>query len=522
MLRHIPQRSLGFLLASLKGYGKITSDGSFFIQQATWVVEDIGLERMPLLAALARHAGEGYISYHTPGHKQGAGALPEWHNLLGDMVFQLDLTELPGLDNLQDPQGVIAEAQDRVAAYFGATETFFLVNGTTAGILAVMLAQSGPGKKVVLPRSSHQSVINGLILSGAEPMYLPVGYSPDLGLLGQVETCSLEKILTEEDNGEKPLVVLLHPNYYGLTGDLGQQVKTAHQKGCVVLVDEAHGAHFVASELFPVTALQAGADFAAQGAHKVLGAFTQAAFLHCREKGDQRLRDALRIVQSSSPSYLLMASLDAACCQCEQEEEQWEAVAHLGHRLRLEISRIPGLFAPGSKLLELPGVVEYDPSRLIVNVRGLGITGFEAADWLYRQKRILVEMADFYNLVLILGPASLEKADLLIDGFSSLATACSTCSGKSRSVPDFRGLPLPQQLLTPREAFFADFSLVPWDSALGKIAAEVIAPYPPGVPVLCPGERIDGELLEFLHDWERAGGSWPGQKKGLIKIVAGS
>ncbi|MFY9140975.1 MAG: aminotransferase class I/II-fold pyridoxal phosphate-dependent enzyme [Thermacetogeniaceae bacterium] len=485
------------------------------------MVEDIGLERTPLLAALARHAGEGYISFHTPGHKQGAGAFTEWHSLLGDMVFQLDLTELPGLDNLQDPQGVIAEAQARAAAYFGAAETFFLVNGATAGILAVMLAASGPGKKVVLPRVSHQSVFNGLILSGARPVYLPVEYSPDLGLLGQVETCRLERVLTELDNEEKPLLVLLHPNYYGLAGDLCQQVKTAHEQGCVVLVDEAHGAHFVTSALFPVTALQAGADFAAQGAHKVLGAFTQAAFLHCREEGDQRIRDALRLVQSSSPSYLLMASLDVARCQCEQEEEQWEAVAQLGHKLRSEISRLPGLFAPGNELFELPGVYEYDPSRLIVNVSELGITGFEAADWLYSQKRILVEMADLYNVVLILSPASLESADLLIDGFSSLAAACST-SRKNPSLPDFRGLPLPQQLLTPREAFFADFSLVPWDSALGKISAELISPYPPGVPVLCPGERIDGEVLEFLHEWERAGGSWPGQKKGLIRIVVGS
>lgn len=216
-----------------------------------------------------------------------------------------------------------------------------------------------------------------------------------------------------------------------------------------------------------------------------------------------------------------MASLDVARCQCEQEEEQWEAVAQLGHKLRSEISRLPGLFAPGNELFELPGVYEYDPSRLIVNVSELGITGFEAADWLYSQKRILVEMADLYNVVLILSPASLESADLLIDGFSSLAAACST-SRKNPSLPDFRGLPLPQQLLTPREAFFADFSLVPWDSALGKISAELISPYPPGVPVLCPGERIDGEVLEFLHEWERAGGSWPGQKKGLIRIVVGS
>lgn len=492
-------------MADLRGYRK--------------VVKNSGINRMPLLAALARHKGEGYVSFHTPGHKQGAGTLKEWRRLLGDSVFQLDLTELPGLDNLQDPQGVIKEAQQRAADYFGAGETFYLVNGTTAGILTVLLAESKPGSRVVLPRASHQAVIHGLILSGAQPVYLPVGFHPRLGLPGQVETCQLERCLSLED---EPLVVLLHPNYYGLVGELQEQVTTAHNKGCVVLVDEAHGAHFVTSDLFPVTALEAGADFAAQGAHKVLGAFTQAAFLHCRERSDHQIKDVLRVIQSSSPSYLLMASLDAARCQCQQEGEQWAAAARFGQDLRQEISLIPGLFAPGDEVLEVPGVCGYDQTRLIVNVRGLGITGFEAADWLGYRKRILVEMADLDNVVLILGPASIEYGAVLQEGFSALAAACSTRNGKRGSLPIYRELPIPQQVLTPREAFLAASSYVSWDSALGKIAAEVITPYPPGVPVLCPGERIDSETIEFLQEWESAGGSWPGQKRGMIRIVTGS
>lgn len=486
-------------------------------------VKDIWENRAPLLAGLLSHAAEGYLSYHTPGHKQGQGALAEWRHLLGDNVFQMDLTELPGLDNLQDPQGIIRKAQEAAASYFGAKETFFLVNGTTAGILAVLMAKSRPGSKVVLPRTSHQAVIHGIIFSGAQPVYLPVRSHTTLGLPGHITSMDLESCLAELD--QDALIVLLHPNYYGLAGELRQQVLAAHcHKNCAVLVDEAHGAHFGISPFFPVMALRAGADFAAQGAHKVLGSFTQSAFLHCQGESDlEKIRDVLRMVQSSSPSYLLMASLDVARCQCQQEKERWESSAQLGEELRLEISRIPGIYAPGEELLEVPGVVEYDPIRLVINVRELGITGFEAAEWLRREHKILVEMADFQNLVLILGPASGQRAaDLLLEGLGSMAAACSTRGSAGCFFPDPLQLPIPRQVMTPRDAFFAPHSLVSWENAQGKIAAEVVAPYPPGVPVICPGERIGEEVLDFLQGWEAAGGVWPGKSRGLIKIATGS
>lgn len=478
---------------------------------------------MPLLAGLLSHIAEGYRSYHTPGHKQGWGALAEWRQLLGDEVFQMDLTELPGLDNLHDPQGIIEKAQQEAAGYFGAKETFFLVNGTTAGILAVLLAKSRPGSKVVLPRNSHQAVIHGIILSGAHPVYLPVSSHAALGLPGHITATDLESCLAALD--EEALIVLLHPSYYGLAGELRQQVLTAHRYNCTVLVDEAHGAHFGTSPHFPLTALEAGADFAAQGAHKVLGAFTQSAYLHCQDKSDlEGIRDALRMVQSSSPSYLLMASLDVARCQCRLEEEKWDTAALLGERLRQEISRIPGILAPGEELQEVPGVIEYDPTRLVINVRKLGITGFEAAEWLCRERKILVEMADFQNIVLILGPAGVEKAaGALLEGLDAMAAACTNSrSAAGHFIPDPLQLPIPRQVITPRDAFFAEHSLLPPASALGKTAAEVIAPYPPGVPVLCPGERVGEEVLDFLQEWDAAGGVWPGKSRGSIKIVTGS
>ncbi|MDK2881661.1 MAG: arginine decarboxylase [Clostridia bacterium] len=479
--------------------------------------------KAPLLEGLLGHAAKGYCGFHTPGHKQGRGAWPPWRQLLGEQVFRLDLTELPGLDNIHDPEGIIKEAEDAAAGLFGAAETFFLVNGATAGILAVILAHARPGMRVILPRVSHQAVLHSLILSGAQPVYLPVRSHPELGLTGMATTSSLREALVSCPPGEA-LVVLLHPNYYGLAGEILQQVRLAHEKGCLVLVDEAHGAHFCADPLFPLPSLRAGADFVVQGAHKVLGAFTQAAFLHWRgERGDvQRVRDALGMVQSSSPSYLLMASLDVARLQCQQEKRGWGEVAVLARELRRRISSLPGLLAPGEEMLEVPGVAAWDPTRLVVNVRGLGITGFEAAEWLRRERRLLVEMADFQNLVFILGPADGGAAEKLLEALAALAGSFGNGSCRSGRYPDPLELPLPEQKMTPREAFFAPWLPVPRKEARGLVAAEVIAPYPPGVPVLCPGEVITPELTEFLEEWEAAGGTWPGRSRGFIKVVAGS
>jgi arginine/lysine/ornithine decarboxylase len=390
----------------------------------------------PLMAGLVSHAGEGYLGFHMPGHHQGRAAWAPWRDLLGEAVFSLDLTELPGLDNLQDPQGIIREAAVEAAAFFGAVETHLLVNGASAGVLAVLLAlcqeggaMSAPASEhshgaVLVPRNCHQSVLHGLVLSGATPVYLPVHFHPGLGLPGMLRTEDLRQAIDAvKDSGG--LLVLLHPSYYGLAGDLAAQIEMAHQRGILVLTDEAHGSHFCASPLFPASALTVGADFTVMGAHKTLGAFTQAAWLHCREGGEaaSRVNQALRLVQTTSPSYLLMASLDVARHQLQQSGERWGETAGLGRRLRREISRLPGLMAPAEELLDVPGVTAYDPARLVVNVSGLGITGFTAGDWLARERRLLVEMADLGNLVFILGPGDEGPAAALLGGLQDLAAA---------------------------------------------------------------------------------------------------
>lgn len=475
----------------------------------------------PLLSALARYAGQGCFGFHVPGHQQGRHAWGPWRDLAGEAVFPLDLTELPGLDNLHDPAGAIREAQEEAAAFFGAEETFFLVNGTTCGLQAVLLALCRPGDLVLVPRSSHLSIINGLVLSGARPVYLPVSGHDALGVPGMPRTPDLVAVL-EGLKSPAALMVLTHPNYYGLVGELQHQIAAAHRYGCPVLVDEAHGAHFISGESYPPTALASGCDYAVQSAHKVLGAFTQASYLHRgagRESG--RLREALRMVQSSSPSYLLMASLDAARAQCCEERGEWLKVAELGCRLRREINLLEGLLAPGEEFLEVPGVAGWDPARLVVSVAGLGISGFEAEEWLRRERRIVAEMADFSNLVFVLTPGSLQLEGELVAGLKALVASA---GGRNRKHPVLPGqpwqLPLPEQVLTPREAFFSPSELVPLKDAAGRVAAQVLAPYPPGIPVLCPGEVITPEAVGYLTSWKMAGGSWPGRDGDRIRVVA--
>ncbi len=549
----------------------------------------------PLADGLVSHAGEGYLGFHMPGHHQGRAAWAPWRDLLGEAVFSLDLTELPDLDNLQDPWGIIREAASEAAAFFGAAETHLLVNGASAGIMAVLLAicrEAAPGladrARVLLPRNCHQSVVHGLVLSGATPVYLPVHFHSGLGLPGLLQTEDLRafldapgvsgdhqapgslaehqahsplrplggspsgslKRLTENHppgtlngevnelrEGDRSLLVLPHPNYYGLAGDLAEQIELAHQRGLLVLADEAHGSHFCASPLFPAPALTAGADFTAMGAHKTLGAFTQAAWLHCREHGEAALRvsRALRLVQTTSPSYLLLASLDVARHQLQQSGECWEETACLGRRLREEVSRIPGLQAPGEELLEVPGICAYDPSRLVVNVSVLGITGFTAAGWLRQERRLLVEMADLMNLVFILGPGDKgPAAEALLEGLRDMAGVFTSSkrSGVDMSgclmpelsaiMRDLYDLPIPCQALTPRQAFFAPSRALSLEEAAGRIAAGTITPYPPGVPLICPGEVIDHPALECLKAWRRAGGTWPGLAGGTVSVVDGS
>ncbi|MGI8502338.1 MAG: aminotransferase class I/II-fold pyridoxal phosphate-dependent enzyme, partial [Hassallia sp.] len=318
----------------------------------------------PLLDALKAHAAHPHAAFYTPGHKRGVGISPRLTDLLGEAVFRADLTELSELDNLFVPQGVIQQAQLLAAEAFGASQTWFLVNGSTCGIEAAILATCGMGDKIILPRNVHSSVVAGLILSGAMPIFVNPEYDLVLDIAHSITPASVQAALKQHPDAKA--VMIVYPTYYGVCGDVEAIASLVHQYNIPLLVDEAHGAHFAFHHQLPIPALAAGADLSVQSIHKTLGAMTQASMLHIRGNrvNSDRLNKALQLVQSTSPSYILLASLDAARQQMALHgKELMSRTLQLADEARTRISQIPGL-----SILRFPTYVgmPMPPSSFVV------------------------------------------------------------------------------------------------------------------------------------------------------------
>lgn len=452
----------------------------------------------PLLDALKAYTTHAHAAFYTPGHKGGKGIAQPLTDLLGAKVFTADLTELTNLDNLFTPQGVIQAAQQLAAEAFGASQTWFLVNGSTCGIAAAILATCSPGDKIILPRNVHSSAIAGLILSGATPIFINPEYDPVLDIAHSITPQALTAALEKHPDVKGVLVV--YPTYYGVCGDLPAIAQITHKYNIPLLVDEAHGAHFAFHPQLPTPALAAGADLTIQSIHKVLGAMTQASMLHIQGHriNHHRINKALQILQSTSPSYILLASLDAA-----RQQMALHGQALMSHTLQLadtarsKISTIPGL-----SLLQMPNL---DPTRLTVTVSALGLTGFAAEEILDEKLGVTAEFASWQHLTFIItfGNTS-SDIEQLIQGLITLAT--SKTINKS---PTQKPLAIWDDNLTvvsPRQAFFAVTETLPLPETSDRICAEIVCPYPPGIPVLMPGELITSSALEYLQQIQSLGG----------------
>jgi arginine decarboxylase len=462
----------------------------------------------PLLEALCVAARASRAIFHTPGHKQGQGIAAPLADLFGSEVFPADLPELPELDNLFAPEGVIQAAQELAAEAFGADRTWFLVNGSTCGIEAAVLAVCDPGDKLILPRNVHQSAIAALILSGAIPIWVEPDYDFDWNLVHGVSLATLEVALRQHPDAKA--VLLVSPTYYGVCSDVEAIAQLTHRYNIPLLVDEAHGAHFAFHSDLPLPALQAGADLAVQSTHKTLSALTQAAMLHI--KGDRvaadRLTRSLQLVQSTSPSYLLLASLDAARQQmATQGRVLWAETLRLAAIAHTQLSQIPRLAVLPASAAGSSGFHALDPTRITVDVSGLGLTGFEADEILHQTLNVTCELPGLQHLTFILthGNTS-EDIDRLIQSFKILAAKPLPPSHP----PHFRAPPLlPPSLLhslTPRQAFFSPTRTISIEDSIAHRSAELICPYPPGIPVLFPGEVITVEAIEYLQQILAAGG----------------
>jgi arginine/lysine/ornithine decarboxylase len=452
-------------------------------------------EKTPLFDAVKNYINAGTIPFHVPGHKQGRG-LQEFKEFIGANALAMDLTCMPDLDNIINPTGAIKKAQELAAQTFGADHAYFLVNGTTCGIQAMIMAVCQPGDKLILPRNAHKSAVGGLILSGANPVYLSPQINRDFGFSVGITPEQVERALREHPDAKGVFVV--NPTYYGAAPDLKAIVEIAKNRRVPVIVDEAHGAHFCFSPKLPLSAMEAGADLAASSTHKLTGSMAQSSILFLREGliSPQRVKAVLNITQTTSPSYLLLASLDVARKQMAlQGKELLQRTLKLATWAREEIRAIKGLSLMDERVLG-PGCVAFDPTKVTVNVQGLGMSGYELESILRRQYGLQVELADLYNVIFLLTIAdSQETVSYLVDCLTDVANKRS-----NRKVVRFCPPlpPLPEMSVLPREAFNSQTTVVDlWDAA-GEISAESIMAYPPGIPLICPGERLTREIIEYV------------------------
>ena len=464
---------------------------------------------IPLLNRLQELSQQTNAAFHTPGHKRGQGINQNLQNLLGQLTFKADLPELPELDNLFAPEGVIAEAQELAALAFGAAQTWFLVNGSTCGIIASIVATCGMGEKIILPRNIHTSAIVGLIISGAIPIFVNPEYDRAKDIVYSITPRALEKTL--QQHPDTKAVMMLYPTYQGICGDISMITEITHKYNIPLLVDEAHGAHFAFHPDLPPSALSVGADLTVQSTHKVLGAMTQASMLHLQGLliDPSRVSKALQLLQSTSPSYLLLASLDAARQQMAlQGKHLMTKTLQLADEANKRLKEITDISI--LEFIPRAGFTYFDRTRLTVDVSQLGLTGFEADEILHQQLGVTCELPLPKHLTFIITfgntPEDIEK---LIQAFHTL----------SQSPSSLPSPPSPLSPISPREAFFAPTETLPITQSINRICGELICPYPPGIPVLMPGETITSEAIDYLQQVLALGGTITGSSDPSLKTI---
>lgn len=477
-------------------------------------------ERAPIFETLTNYERSGIYGFHTPGHKGGRFAAPELTELVGKSGLALDLPAMTATDNTFHPTGCVRDAQQLAADLFGAGNTFFLTAGSTLGVAAALLASVPPGGTVVLPRNIHRSVVAGLVLSGALPRFVSHDVLPECGALG-VSTKSLVAAL---DMAPRPAAVLLtRPSYYGLARELAEVAEVCHTRGVPLIVDEAHGGHFCfLPQGAPSSALAAGADLAVQSCHKTLGSLVGTAQLHVGRNSlvpAEQVQHALNFLQTTSPNYLLLASLDVMRRWLWRGGKELFAVAvDEARELAAEIDGILGMRVFRTEGDPLLADHRQDPLRLVVNVSGTGWSGYEVERFLRTEYRVEDEMSDWFNVVYILSPGDDPAArQRLLLGLKAVSDRSQESRVESQE-PEFRHLavdsplsthllqpPIPPLAMTPRNAALARQTVVKRESAAGRTCAEMVMFYPPGIPLLMPGEVVTRETLDVCRQLLAAG-----------------
>jgi len=459
-------------------------------------VSKLQQERMPILEALNKFKKSRVVPFDVPGHKRGRGN-SELTDFLGESCMSVDVNSMKPLDNLCHPISVIKEAEELAADAFGASQAFFMVNGTTSAVQSMVLSACKKGEKIILPRNVHRSVINALILGGAIPIYVNPEMNHELGISLGMTLASVEKAISE--NPEAKAVLVNNPTYYGICSNLKAITELAHQHGMLLLVDEAHGTHFYFGENMPLSGMAAGADMASVSMHKSGGSLTQSSFLLVGgvivKPG--YVRQIINLTQTTSGSYLLLSSLDVsrknlAC----NGKEIFKKVSQMAQYARDEINQIGDYYAYSKELINGDTIYDFDATKLSINTLNVGLAGIEVYNILRDEYDIQVEFGDVGNILAYISVGDThQNLERLV---SALAEIRRIYKKDKAGMLQYEYIN-PEVLVAPQEAFYAEKEALPLEQSGGRICSEFVMCYPPGIPILAPGEKITEEILDSIE-----------------------
>ena len=476
-------------------------------------MEPLDQERAPIYEALERFGKMRVVPFDVPGHKRGRGN-PELARLLGEKCVSMDVNSMKPLDNLCHPVSVIREAEILTAQAFGAAHAFLMVGGTTSAVQSMILSVAKRGEKIILPRNVHRSVMGAMVLCGAVPVYVNPEGDDRLGIPLGMSVEAVKQAVRE--NPDAKAILVNNPTYYGICSDLKAIVEVAHSNGMLCLADEAHGTHFYFSDELPVSAMEAGADMAPVSMHKSGGSLTQSP-IHLAGPAMQEghVRQIINLTQTTSASYLLLSSLDISRRNLAlRGEEAFKRVAGLARYARREINAIGGYYAYSKELINGDSVYDFDETKLSVNTLDVGLAGIEVYDLLRDEYDIQIEFGDLGNILAYLSigdrPREIER---LVSALAEI---------RRRFERDPAGLMKqeyidPEVAVSPQEAFYAEKVSLPIMETAGRICSEFVMCYPPGIPILAPGERITGDILNYIQYAKEKGCSMTGPEDAAIE-----
>ena len=475
--------------------------------------ERMDQSRAPIHEALEQFRHMRVVPFDVPGHKRGRGN-QELTKFLGEQCVGVDVNSMKPLDNLCHPISVIKEAEELAAEAFGAAHAFLMVGGTTSAVQSMVLTACKRGDEIILPRNVHRSVINALVLCGAIPVYVNPEVDKRLGIALGMKREQVAKAIKEHPNAVAVLVN--NPTYYGICSDLKAIVDMAHEAGMLCLADEAHGTHFYFGENLPISAMAAGADMASVSMHKSGGSLTQSSFLLAGPNVNAGyVRQIINLTQTTSGSYLLMSSLDISRKNLAlQGKEIFRHVYNIAEYARNEINGIGGYYAFGKELVNGDSVFDFDPTKLSIHTLDIGLAGIEVYDTLRDDYDIQIEFGDLGNILAYLSIGDrAQEVERLVSALAEI---------RRRYKKDPTGMLsqeyiAPQVVKSPQEAFYAEKESLPIAETNGRICSEFVMCYPPGIPILAPGERITEDVLRYIAYAKEKGCSMTGPEDSKIE-----